>query len=99
MKKVLIILLLFIGMPSFALCPIGDGESVCTLPNSSSSIPLFQTNDISNPNSPQSQLQNRNNTNSFGRTRNKEGIQMQGSLGCQFGNCNNEQNSIFLPNQ
>ena len=98
MKKVLIILL-FIGMPSFALCPIENGESVCTLPNGSSTMPLFQTNDISNSNSSQSQLQNKNNTNSFGRTKNNEGIQMQGSIGCQFGNCNNEPNSTLLPNK
>ena len=98
MKKFLLISALIISMPSFALCPISDGESVCTLPNSSSNIPLFQTNDIPSLNPSQAELQTRNNQNSLGRTRNKEGIQMQGSLGCQFGNCNKESNT-FLPNQ
>jgi len=98
MKKFLfIIFILFLGMPAFALCSIGNGESVCTLPNNSSSNLLFQNNNIgandnlknnnSNMNNPAS-MGSSNMNSSFGRTKNQSGLQMQGSLGCQFGNCN-----------
>ena len=102
MKKFLsLIFILFLGMPTLALCSIGDGESVCTLPNSSSSMPLFQNNmGINTQNTNSSNLktpnpsQNSSNLNSsFGRTKNQDGVQMQGSLGCQFGNCNKDINN------
>ena len=105
MKKFLLIFILGMTMPGFALCPIGDGETVCSLENNNlSSETLFQntssfekTNNNS-MNSP-SQLNTQNNSSSFGRIKNSNGIQMQGSLSCQFGNCNDNSGSTFLPNQ
>ncbi len=87
MKKFLLVFALILALPSCALCPI---------------MPLFQNNNTIN-----SKL-NMNNSNgiqnpsrtggSFSRTQNQEGIRMQGSLGCQFGNCNKEINTPFTPN-
>ena len=97
MKKLLLICFIVMSTPVLALCSIADGESVCSIQNNSSAVmPLFQNNtDTKNNN----QNQPKNNVNSFGQTRNREGIQMQGSLSCQFGNCKKESNNDFLPNQ
>ena len=103
MKKFLfVIFILFLGMPTLALCSIGDGESVCTLPNNSSSNLLFQNNNtgVNNSNNSNSNMSNpasmgttSNMNSSFGRMKNQSGLQMQGSLGCQFGNCNKDINN------
>jgi len=120
MKKFLLILMFVFAAPVFALCPIGDGESVCTLPNTSTQ---GQISDMS-INSPNTNALNRNvinsngmnngddniksqfNTfkptnlnNSLGNIQNQSGIQMNSSLGCQFGNCNKNANPDFLENQ
>lgn len=102
MKKFLLVFALILALPSCALCPIEAGETVCSIQNSNTSMPLFQNNNTIN-----SKL-NMNNSNgiqnpsrtggSFSRTQNQEGIRMQGSLGCQFGNCNKEINTPFTPN-
>ena len=95
MKKYLLFISMFIIFPAWALCPVGDGESVCSLSGtspSSSGMPLFQQNNS------ETNL-NENLNNSFGKTQNHDGVQMQGSLGCQFGNCNKGANNDFLENQ
>ena len=102
MKKLILFLTFIFILPAWALCPVGEGESVCTLPNQGMS--LFQNQNIQgltmNENSmPSNAVKTRNKGGSFNRTINQNGINMQGSLGCQFGNCNKENNNDFLPNQ
>ena len=102
MKKYILIMIIIFGMPAWALCSIGDGESVCTLPNQGMS--LFQNQSIQgltmNENSmPSNALKTKDTSRSFNRTLNQSGIKMQGNLGCQFGNCNRENNNDFLLNQ
>ena len=102
MKKGILILLVVFGMPSWAACPLG--ESVCTLPNSDSGMTSFQSPNSSglnmnNASMPSSSLKSTNKGTSFNRMQNQSGIKMQGSLGCQFGNCNKENNNDLLPNQ
>ena len=102
MKKLILFLTFIFGMPAWALCSIGDGESVCTLPNQGMS--LFQNQSIQgltmNENSmPSNSLKTRNKSSSFNRTLNQNGIKMQGNIGCQFGNCNRKNNNDFLLNQ
>lgn len=99
MKKLLFILAILASVPAYSLCSITNGESICTLTNSTNvQTPLFQQQNT-NLNQTQTQIQMPNNSNSLGRTQNKKGIQMQGSLSCQFGNCNYDSESTFLPNQ
>ena len=104
MKKYILIMIIIFGMPAWALCSIGDGESVCTLPNSDSGMTSFQSPNTSGLNMnkdsmPSSSLKSTNSGSSFNRMQNQSGIKMQGSLGCQFGNCNKENTNDFLPNQ
>jgi len=101
MKKIILILTFIFIMPAFALCPAG--ESVCTI--SGSDMPLFQnqynvkTNWEENKNKSLNSLNSSGMDDSFKRLQNQNGIKMHGSLGCQFGNCNSENNNDFLPNQ
>ena len=107
MKKYLLFISMFIIFPAWALCPVGDGESVCSLSGtspSSSGMPLFQQNNSEtnlneNLNNSVKSIQPTGLNNSFGKTQNHDGVQMQGSLGCQFGNCNKGANNDFLENQ
>lgn len=101
MKKYILIMIIIFGMPSWAVCPIG--ESVCTLPDSG--MPIFQIQNNSDPglnkknNSPQNTLKPSGMGSSLNRTQNHDGIKMQGSLGCQFGNCNKTPGNDLLPNR
>lgn len=102
MKKLLLILTLSLVVPAWALCPIENGESVCTLPvDNPSGMQLFQNNNTINSNTNINKMTNTLQpsvlNNSF--IQNQNGIQMQGSLGCQFGNCEKGGNNDFLKNQ
>jgi hypothetical protein len=120
MKKLFLIYVLFIALPVFASCPIGDGESVCTLPNGSANgqiagmglnspntnalnnnlvNPIGINNNANNGMPQMNTLQPSKLNNSFNSTQNQNGIQMNSSLGCQFGNCNKKANSDYLDNQ
>ena len=100
MKKILLICLIYTGMPAWALCPIEGGESICTIQNNTSSLPLFQNvSTDTGMNDNQKSTQNQNNISSFNQTQNQNGIQIPGSLGCQFGNCNKNGNNDFLKKQ
>lgn len=99
MKKFLLVFALLLVMPAWALCSVTEGESVCTLPQNNPGMPVFQDNSNVgelNMDSSNTSLNPTNMDSSFSRTQNKTGIQMQGSLGCQFGNCNSEINNQFL---
>ena len=106
MKKIILILTLTFVFVSqtWALCSI-DGESLCTIPERGSNMPLFQNQNATGLNSNENNgissnsFQSSNMGTSFNRMQNQTGVKMQGSLGCQFGNCNNGNNSGFLPNQ
>lgn len=107
MKKLLLFLSLFLIIPAWALCPVDGGESVCSLPDasqSSSGMPLFQQNNTEENsagglNNSANTIRPTGLTNPFSKTQNQSGIHMQGSLGCQFGNCNKGANNDFLENQ
>ena len=102
MKKFILILTFIFIMPAWALCPIEE-EGVCKISDLNQSMPLFQSQDSAginiNKNMPSNSLPATNTGSSFNRTQNQSGIKMQGSLGCQFGNCNESGNNDFLPNQ
>jgi len=100
MKKILLTFFIMAIVPVWALCPIADGESVCSVQDSSS-LPLFMNKNAGTKiNSSTKQNKNLGNFNSFGQPQyDKEGIQMKGSLSCQFGNCNTSVNNDFLKNQ
>ena len=102
MKKSILLFLVFVGMPALAVCPVEN--SVCTLPDSGSGRILFQNQNVQglnmNQNSMPSSFSKTNGTSgSFNRTLNQSGIKMQGSLGCQFGNCNKDNNNDFSLNK
>ena len=109
MKRLLIIFVFFMSMPAWSMCPIGT-ESVCNLPaNTNSSMPIFQNragvgssgveNSDLNMNNSDTTFRSGSLNSSFSQTQNQSGVQMQGSLGCQFGNCNQGVNNPFLPKQ
>ena len=109
MKKLFLFLSIFFIFPVWALCPVepDSGESVCTLPGSSlesTGVPLFKQKNAED--NTKRSINNRVDTvqptglnNPFNKTQNQSGIHMQGSLGCQFGNCNKGANNDFLENQ
>ena len=104
MKKLILFLTFIFILPAWALCPIGNGESVCSLPNQNQGMSLFQNQNIhglnmNNGSMPSNALNIKGTSSSFNRTLNQSGIKMQGNLGCQFGNCNRENNNDFLLNQ
>ena len=107
MRKLLLILSFLFIFPAWALCPIDSGESVCALPDSSSpasGMPLFKQNNTEmnsgkSLNNPVNTIQPTGLNNPFSKTQNQSGIHMQGSLGCQFGNCSKGANNDFLENQ
>ena len=105
MKKLLIIFALFFVLPAWSACSIAEGESVCTISNTNSlNTPLFQNNaktginSNQNMNMPSKTIQQSGSNYSFGQTQNQKGIQMQGSLGCQFGNCDKNNKNNFVNN-
>ena len=102
MKKLLLFMFLFLVVPVWALCPISEGENVCTISNSIDK-PLFQNPNINDTKAARKNinnnfLQTKGQKNSFSQTQNQSGIKMQGSLGCQFGNCETNENTNFLNN-
>lgn len=106
MKKLIILFLTFVfALPAWSACFINNEESVCSLSNNNFSDEQLLQNkstidmnsDIKSPNA--NTLNQSNFNDSFNQTQNNNGIQMQGSLGCQFGNCNREKNSDFLQNK
>lgn len=105
MKKFLLIYAFIFILPAWSACPISSSESVCTISGSGDSgMLLFQNQNKTGINSGENTIMH-SNTNkssgmgsSFNKVQNKSGIQMQGSLGCQFGNCSKNDND-FLPNQ
>ena len=104
MKNLILFLTFIFILPAWALCPIGEGDSVCTLPNQNQGMSLFQNQNIQgltmNESSMSSNtLKTKDTSRSFNRTLNQSGIKMQGNLGCQFGNCNRENNNDFLQSQ
>lgn len=103
MKKLLLLLTLIFVLPAWSMCSVAEGESICTLSNTgSSSMPLFQNqattgiNSNQDVNMPSKTLQPSGSNYSFGQTQNQKGIQMQGSLGCQFGNCSKNDKDNFV---
>ena len=104
MKKLILFLTFVFILPAWALCPVGDGESVCTLPNQNQGVSLFQEQRVegltmNDSSMPSNALKTRNKGSSFNRTLNQNGIRMQGNIGCQFGNCNRENSNDFLMNK
>ena len=97
MKKYILFFALFICMPAFALCPT-EGESVCTLPDNNPSVPLFQQQDSSLGDNLNNSFQPSNLNNSFEQNFNKNKVDINSSLGCQFGNCNQGLNNPLLKN-
>ena len=101
MKKFILLFVCAITVPIHALCSIEEGESICTIQNSNpSSSPLFQNNNIKQ-NANENNIPGKSSSlnTSFGQQQNKSGIQMNSSLGCQFGNCNKSSKTDFLNNQ
>lgn len=95
MKKFLLMFILCVTMPTYALCPIGE-NSICTIQeNSMSSILLNNGLNNNNRNQFPLQVQTQNRSSSFSRIQNQKGLQMQGSLSCQFGNCKQGFDSTF----
>lgn len=107
MKKLLLFLSLIFIFPAWALCPADSGESMCSLPDSlqsSSGMPLFKQKNSETDlgkglNNSLNAVEPTGLNSTFNKTQNQSGIQMQGSLGCQFGNCNRGANNDFLENQ
>ncbi len=108
MKKLLLFLSFIFIFPAWALCPVESGESVCSLSDMSSpsNLPLFKIQNEKENGSEENMdssavksVQPTGLTNPFSKTQNPSGIHMQGSLGCQFGNCNRGANNDFLENQ
>ncbi len=89
MKKLLIIFLLVFVLPSYATCPINNGESVCSLPDfGSNSKPIFQnTTTEANVNNTQTTLQPLYKDDLFEKIRTPNNKLMQYDSGCQFGVC------------
>ena len=99
MKKFLI-LLSFICIPSYALCPIEAGESVCTLPDLDSSLPLFQSSgSSSNINNTQIQLQPMKKEGATNKINLPGMNNMNYNTGCQFGNCIQDLNNTYNKSQ
>ena len=106
MKKLLLFISFIFIFPAWAMCSIDSGESLCILPNSSSSgMPLLTPQNNAGLNSDKNMGSTGNNlqpsslNSSFSKVQNQSGIHMQGSLGCQFGNCNKGSNNDVLENQ
>ena len=108
MKKLLFFLSLVFISPAWALCSVDSNESVCSVSDFSSSasdMPLFKMQNTSginsgnNINNPANIIKPTGLNNSLNKTQNSNGVHMQGSLGCQFGNCNRGANNDFLENQ
>ena len=106
MKNLLLFLSFVFIFPAWALCPVDSG--VCSIsdlppaPSPSAGIPLFKqnANDTNNDmNNTVNAIQPTGLNNPFSKTQNPSGVHMQGSLGCQFGNCNRGANNDFLENQ
>ena len=108
MKKLLLFLSIFFIAPAWALCSVDSNETICSLSDSSSmssDMPLFKMqnstgiNSENNMNNPANIIIPTGLNNSLNKTQNPSGVHMQGSLGCQFGNCNRGANNDFLENQ
>lgn len=99
MKKYLIIALLLAAAPSFGLCPIEGGETVCSLtPYQGSSPNVFenQKTDLQ-MNKPNKMLQPLNKTNPIEEIRGPN-VPMNYNSGCQFGVCLPNANKSSMPN-
>lgn len=102
MKQIYIILLLlsFI-IPSFALCPIDSGESVCSIADfkTNSTSVLQNTKLESNLNDNYIPLQPLQKENLFNKIRTPNNELMQYDSGCQFGTCVQNLNEKFPSGQ
>ena len=88
MKKFYIILLLFLILPINAMCPIDDGETVCSISDVNTSLPAFQnTNTSSNINNTQKPLQPFKTEDSINTINKPDMNNMNYNTGCQFGSC------------
>ena len=87
MINLLIFLILFTP-PTFALCPIDSGESVCSADFKHNTTSIFQNKNYeSNLGDTHSPLQPLQKENLFDKTRMPNNELMQYDSGCQFGNC------------
>ena len=99
MKKFFIIIFsVFIFLPSYALCPIESGESVCSLPQFREQVsPIFK--DISTGttmSNPQVNLQPLSRESSVEQMRGPNN-DLNYNSGCQFGICLQDPNESRLP--
>lgn len=99
MKKNLITTALLISLPSFALCPIEGGNTVCSLPQfREPSTPVFENQNSSlDMNKTNQMLQPLNKTNPIEEIRGPN-IPMNYNSGCQFGVCLPNANKSNMPN-
>ena len=89
MQKTLFLSLLYIVMPSYALCSLDAENSVCTLPDfNTNNTLLFQNASVqTNINNNQTPLQPFKQENLFNKTNIPNNILMKYDSGCQFGVC------------
>lgn len=89
MKRLLILSLLYLAMPAYALCSVDAENSVCALPNfNTNKTHLFQnTNKEANLNSIQTPLQPFRHDNLFNEPNIPNNELMKYDSGCQFGLC------------
>ena len=100
MKKLFLLLILYIvSMPiSYSLCPVEEGESVCTLPmDTTQVVPLF-----TNPNAGTAMTNTQLNLQPFSQENPEAMMRGQNSelnynSGCQFGTCLQNPNQNRLP--
>jgi len=100
MKKLIILCLLLVSVPAFALCSIESGESICSIsnPNNNSSLPIFQSpNAASNINNSTNKISSKNQLNNPVRIQNNSILKY--NSGCQFGTCVQDINNSNENNQ
>ena len=96
MKKFLIVPAILLSLPSYALCPIGDGETVCTLPEFRQQVrPIYQESPSLNS-TPNINLQPLSRTDPMKQMRGPNN-DLNYNSGCQFGVCLRDPKESTLP--
>lgn len=98
MKKSLIFFATMLSLPVFALCPIENGETVCSLPGFREQVQPIYTEIPSASFAPNVKLQPMKRTDPVDQMRGPNN-NLNYNSGCQFGVCLNNPNKSTLPVQ
>ena len=96
MKKSLIFSAVLLSLPVFALCPIENGETVCSLPNFREQVQPIYKESPSAKFAPNVKLQPLNRTDPIEQMRGPNN-NLNYNSGCQFGVCLRNPNESTLP--